>query len=114
MPAEGPSPCSERNSSVMRSDVTCDMGRALAGPGAPVLSTGSTTASVLAAAAQRELLLAVEALPCVGGLASGPGHPVVPAAAGAGDALALARAGSGFGWAHADPPGTPSIAGRAV
>src|SRR5206468_11296528 len=71
------------------------------------IAPGAVMASGLAAAAQRELLLAVEALPCVGVLALRPRHPVVPAAAGAGDALALARLhGGGFGRGHGDPPGS--------
>src|SRR5690349_20815303 len=107
MPADGPSPWSERKTSATRS-VAGSVGASArsAGPGA-------TTASVSAATPERELFLTVEALPGIGVLALGPRHPIVPAAAGAGDALALGRRpsfagcpGRGLGRGHGDPPGS--------
>src|SRR5580765_4470245 len=99
MPADGPSPWSERKTSATRS-----VAGSVPTSGA-VLSTGTPAASVPAASTERELFLTVEALPGIGVLALGPRHPVVPAAAGAGDVLSRGRfGGRGFGRGHGDPP----------
>src|SRR6185295_8741364 len=80
-PADGPSPWSERNTSLMR------VPGMVAGSGTvtgDVSYGGSAECSVTSAPLERELLAAVEALPGVGRLAGRPVDPVVAAAPGTG------------------------------